>query len=973
MKRTFMSLAVSLTLIGAAHAADPDDTKQKQADPPSKSLNSVPAKQPAVPTPSGASASDQAVQLNGVQVTGVRASLAESVALKREADTVSDSISSEDVGKFPVRNVADALQRITGVQVNRSYGEGSTINLRGLPSDMVMNVYNGRQLPSPEGGRSIDYSILPTDFIRSLTVYKSPTADMPLTGLAGTVSIEPIKPLELKDRLTAINVTGIYDYNSKKGDPELSAFYADKFLDNTLGFAIGGQYSKRAVAKDWSSSWYFEPRQEVPPGSGSALYPNGFDANHNGVYTDTYRLWHYTDDREEFGTRARKSFTAMLQWHPNETLDLHSDYLYSWQRDDITPAAIEVRNTNAAGAFSNTVTDPYNDIVAMHVANNQIFSSAYTGNELKLMQSLGVGGTWTPNDKWTVEAGADTGKASDKLNSNQLLAYTYQDTWYDLRTDPGGLPSWGFSNPNFNLLDPNNYYINGIRGSLTRNKNEVHSGHINATFQTDLGWLKSIQFGANKSSNSFGQNGYSVYTNDIPELAQLTGQPVVTCPVVGGNCISAAPYMRLAPTGGNYLNSYSGASTFPKGFLYADPYGLFGKYSIAQLTAAFPGFLQYSPSANVDEKILAQYLRLNFGSDDDRWSATLGIRHEKADTSVRTYSVVMDKILYDPNADQFTDQANPTMKASVLSAASTSKGQWLPSFTFKYSINDDWLVRLAAAREMTRPNLNNLSQSQSLEILQTPTGGGNPLADTSSGNPRLEPYLANSYDASVEWYFSKEGMASATVFYKDVSNWEFSSQEYKTYPINLVGGGTRDIPFLVTSVANGAGLKIKGLELSYQQPFTFLPAPWDGFGVVANYTYVDASDVTNKATGVTTPTLGISKTSYNASVYYEKEKFNLRASYNYRGGYRGAYQNGPGSVQGPLDYWGVAPIYTKAYGQVDLSGGYKVNDWCEVNISLMNVLNKPDYEDYEVIGNQKYLHAYWQEGRIAQVGVHMKF
>lgn len=972
MKRSFLSAAIGLALIAAAHASVPADAEQQQ--PGSASANAQPAPKPQA----GASASDtasaagQPVEMSEIQVTGVRASLAESVALKREADTVSDSISSEDVGKFPVRNIADALQRITGVQVNRSYGEGSTINLRGLPPDMVMNTYNGRELPSPQGSRSVDYSILPTDFIQSLTIYKSPTADMPLTGLAGTVNIEPIKPLSLKERLVSVNVTGIYDYNSKKGNPEISAFFGDKFLDNTLGIAIGGQYSKRAIAKDWSSSWYFEPRQEVAPGV-SPLYPNGFDANHNGVYTDTYRLWHYTDDREEFGTRERKSLTGMLQWHPNESFEFHGDYLYSWQRNNITPAAVEIRNTNAAGAFSNTVTDPNNDIIAMNVANNQIFASAFTGRDLVLLQSLGAGGTWTPNEKWTIEAGASKGEASEKNNANQLLAYTYQDTWYDMRTDRGGLPSWGFSNPNFNLLDANNYYINGIRGSLTRNKNEQHAGHINVTFQSDLGWLKSVQFGVNQSSNYFGQNGYSVYTNDIPVLAQLAGQPVVTCPVVGGNCISAAPYMRLAPTGGNYLDSYSGGSRFPKNFLYADPYGFFSRYSIAQLVAAIPGFLQYSPSANVNERVLAEYLRLNFGDADDRWSATLGIRHESTDTSVRTYSVVMDKIVYDPNADQFASQANPTMKASVLSETSSSRGQWLPSFTFKYSINDDWLLRLAAAKEMTRPNLNNLSQSQYLEILQTPTGGGYPLADTSSGNPHLEPYLANSFDASIEWYFSKEGMASATVFYKDVSNWEFSAQEHKTYPIHLVDGTTRDIPFLVSTIANGGGLKIKGVELSYQQPFTFLPAPWDGFGVVANYTYVDAGDVTNKATGVTTPTLGISKNSYNVSVYYEKENFNLRLAYNYKGGYPGAYQMGPGSPSGPLDYWGVAPVYTKGYGQLDFSGGYRVNEWCEVNFSVMNVLNKPDYQDYVQIGSQKYLHAYWQEGRIAQIGLHMKF
>ena len=227
MKRSFLSAAIGFALIATAHASAPADAEQQQ--PSSASANAQPASksQAGASTSDTTSASGQPVEMSEIQVTGVRASLAESVSLKREADTVSDSISSEDVGKFPVRNIADALQRITGVQVNRSYGEGSTINLRGLPPDMVMNTYNGRELPSPQGSRSVDYSILPTDFIQSLTIYKSPTADMPLTGLAGTVNIEPIKPLSLKERLVSVNVTGIYDYNSKKGNPEISAFFGD--------------------------------------------------------------------------------------------------------------------------------------------------------------------------------------------------------------------------------------------------------------------------------------------------------------------------------------------------------------------------------------------------------------------------------------------------------------------------------------------------------------------------------------------------------------------------------------------------------------------------------------------------------------------------------------------------------------------------------------------------------------------------
>ena len=186
---------------------------------------------------------DATAAQSDIVVTGIRASLSNAAALKRDNAAIVDAISAEDIGRFPDQNLADSLQRVTGVQITRSLGEGSQISVRGLSPDFTRIQYNGRTITST-GGRSFDFSSLTSDFVSAVEVYKTPTADMIEGGLSATVNVATAKPLDYgKDRYL-LAVEGIYEPNAKKVGPHVTA-YVSKMLGDDVGIYVGADYQKR--------------------------------------------------------------------------------------------------------------------------------------------------------------------------------------------------------------------------------------------------------------------------------------------------------------------------------------------------------------------------------------------------------------------------------------------------------------------------------------------------------------------------------------------------------------------------------------------------------------------------------------------------------------------------------------------------------------------------------------------------------
>lgn len=254
------------------------------------------------------------MEIEEIVVTGIRQSLARSVEAKRIADVVSDVIAAEDIGKFPQQNIAESLQRITGVQITRSKGEGQLVSVRGLDPKFTQVLYNGRQLPAASGSRSFDFTILSADFIRELQIGKTPTADQREGGVAATINVQTARPLDIGKRRAAMRLEGIHESNPDSTQPHLSAFYNDVFADNTFGVALGVDYGKRDLQVERFEAFGFEPGVEAnraPP----------LDYNVDGDFNDSFAFNHAANYGMDIGERERKSFMAAFQYRPNAAFE----------------------------------------------------------------------------------------------------------------------------------------------------------------------------------------------------------------------------------------------------------------------------------------------------------------------------------------------------------------------------------------------------------------------------------------------------------------------------------------------------------------------------------------------------------------------------------------------------------------------------------------------------------------------------
>jgi iron complex outermembrane receptor protein len=270
---------------------------------------------------------------DAIVVTGIRGGIERAVRIKRDADSIVDVISAEDIGRFPDVNVAESVQRITGVQINRTRGEGRSVNIRGLPDTFTLVTLNGRSVPNALNdlfagfSRSFDFSALSPEFVRTLEVYKSPTADIEDGGLSGTVNVRTPHALDIGKRVLSFSAQAEHESNSGKVSPRVAALYADSFLDGRLGLTIGGSYTQRRpqthqIATTWNT---VTEAQGVPLGGGSD------DLNGDGRI-EPGRLVRipgviigdmFTEDNR------RLSGIASVQFRPGDTIELFADAFYT--------------------------------------------------------------------------------------------------------------------------------------------------------------------------------------------------------------------------------------------------------------------------------------------------------------------------------------------------------------------------------------------------------------------------------------------------------------------------------------------------------------------------------------------------------------------------------------------------------------------------------------------------------------------
>jgi TonB-dependent receptor len=880
-----------------------------------------------------------------VVVSGIRASLMSSLATKRLQEGVVDAVSAEDAGKFPDTNIAESLQRVTGVQIQRNSGEGRYISVRGLGPEFNNVLVNGRTMTSDTGGREFSFDLLSSDLISKAIVYKTSQPFLPEGGIGSTVDIQTARPLSGKaGHSGVISVSGSYDSESTKKTPNISGMYSFANAARTFGVVGSLSYTDRA-SKQISAvndAWNYRDLAMIN-GDLNSKGLTAADVTHKTVYMP--QSFGYQQEDE---TRKRLVGNFSVQFNPSADWKLTADALYSRlnQRNNVIAVSdwiipqqvgVKLDSNNQVVSFMRPGMNFQLNNPALDRSNNSHDMIAKGADRLSITQALGLNSKWNLAPEWKLEGDLWHSRTTSDWPGMWAVAGMLPQNG-DLLTF-GATPTVTFGD---SIADPTAVHAHSVSYSRNHSADQLHEGRVNLSWNHEIGYFKGINTGLSYSKRSFGGvnygadswNAFSGYHVPLPS-SLFTVTPLGN---VFGSGVEAPPsYLRFDPYA--YMAYLNQPSLLP---LTNNP----AKYSDLSKFPNGPMAIDYTKPQTHDVTEKVSNLFLDSKWEGERWSGNVGVRM----VHVSSVSTGASRALL--SAEHNTTELiyyNLTYGDNVPTSVSNSYSNVLPSGNLKFDLTDDTVLRLGASRTLTRPPLSQMGVNNSY---------GNRYHDvqTGGGNPYLQSMLSNNYDVSYEWYLSKTNYVSAAAFMKNISNFLEQKRIDTTLP-QFPGEVVHD-----TRIRNGQKGRIKGVELAGQYAFDNAIPLLQGFGVAANYTFVDAVAERNSNAGVATPTCaypGLSKQSYNASLFFENSKFQARTSYNWRNHF--TINCGGGSTQ---------PRNRAAYGQIDGSLRYNLTPSISVYLDAINIRND---KAHEYANNENQFLSLEEVGRRYNFGVRMAF
>lgn len=864
-----------------------------------------------------------------IVVTGVRASLSSAQSIKQNADQIVDSIVAEDIGKLPDRNVAEALQRITGIQIQRNFGEGSQVAIRGL--SQVRTEINGRDIFTANSGRNLSLEDVPSELLAGVDVYKNPSAELIEGGLGGLINLRTRKPFDFDGfKFSASGSLNHYDlYETTK--PQANLLVSNRWDTGIgeIGLLVDVAYQETAFRQDQISSQPFFLLNEAV--AADAATAAGLGRTGQPTY-----LPHGVGIGQYLGDRRRIGVDVALQWRPTDTLELTAEYIrsdYKFRYGDYSFFAYTGDNPITPDFSQPFTFDDDGNFTSGTFVNVPINSNTSLERRKSVTSDYSLNAKWTPTDNLTVKGdfqyirGTTDGERSIViLNSNaERLFQEVGNGVPSMVITPDANPA----NGNGNLLDPASYATSpgGYLDHIERAVGTEYAGRIDAEYRFDDSFLRSISAGVRYTDRS------AVTDSSTYAYYGLTG------------ALADDLYQTRVFRG----NLYRGDAAVPEGALFfnrgivldydATREALAPYVSEGQRQALLDG-VGYVPSDRntQGEKTYTGYAVARFGIDSGfRVDGNIGVRVIKTEVSTDGFSVETPQI----TGPDGIPMNGPIRFVPISADASYTKV--LPSLNLRFHLMDGLQLRLAASKGLTRPDFNQLNPN--INIVELNSGGNRRTA--SSGNANLRPLEADQLDASLEWYFSKTGSLYGAAFYKKVDGFIANVTSTETFDF---GNG----PFVVdvTRPLNGDNGKIKGFEVGGNAFFDFLPGIWSGFGVQANYTYVDskapspdAQDTSGNRLNV--PLEKLSKHSYNLIGFYDRGPISARVAYNWRSSFvvttRG---NGSGNL----------PIFNAARGQVDASLTYTFTPNFALTVDGVN-LTDTENKTYYGIPNRPQSHV----------------
>ncbi|WP_246616986.1 TonB-dependent receptor [Sphingomonas yunnanensis] len=884
---------------------------------------------------------------NEVVVTGYRRSLSDARDIKRDSVIQKDVIVAEDIAKFPELNLAESLQRVAGVQITREAGEGRRISLRGLGPDFARVQLNGMEVlgnvDSAQDSRgqrtrdrAFDFNIFASELFSRVEVEKTFQAAQKEGGMAGTVGLFTGRPFDYApgSKGALVGRLGTNQY-TKDAQPRVAGLLSYNW-DNEVGVLVSAAWSRRRTTEQGHNTYNYD---RPDAGTLRDLVDKGLDISSLSAVQQRKFLsgdLYFADGNRLSSWNARQKrlgITAAVQWRPAANLLLTLDGLYgrlTTAREELHLATRPLESDGSV-AFDTPAGNPWpaafqtastiNDLrwdSSDYVTRTDVTGTTFGSENRRSLnktrfRSIELTGTWDANDALTIDGHVGYQKSTYRT--------PYDDKFY-MRATGNLIADYGedgrsaaFDYPGWNPTDPANYAMDSFYYRSFNNESELREGVGNLRFKVS----PALTLRAGIAYHRFEQDGIDLFYDDDVNGTRAKAR---------GTSVSDITDVFRNPFGAWLIGDYA------KGFAKYNEY-----HRLGPNVDGSGGALQDIENVyTTTEETESGYLQLD-------WDTELFGKRLRGNVGARGYHTQTESTGW-IQGDSYAYLGTTDVEGSYSGV--------LPALNAVLELTPEMLLRFAATKNLNRPGLSSIAAQGSAF-----RNDDNGEITASRGNPKLQPYKDTTLDVSAEYYFGKVGLLSASVFQKWITNFignvnlENVPFSQTGIPFSTIPGATADTIVKEFSMpVNVSGTKsLTGVELAAQAQFSFLPKPLDGLGVVANYTFVDApKDIT-----------GISRGSYNATLYYETNRWGVRGAVSHRTRY---YTGRSDEVMNAGTRGFDGTTYVDAAAFVNLTAGVQLT---------FNAINLTNQKETQFWGQNRYLYNQTQSGTTYMGGFSFKF
>jgi TonB-dependent receptor len=847
---------------------------------------------------------DSLQSLEEVVVRGVRSSVISAQNIKMNAQQITDSIVAEDIGKLPDNSVAEALQRVTGVQITRMNGEASGVMVRGLPD--VVTTLNGRNIFTTNG-RSISLADIPADLLQRVDVKKSVSADDLAGGIAGVIDVRLRRPFDFDDGLTmAGGVRAVHSAQAESTDPVGSVTVNNNWDTNAgrFGAMLSMSYQDRGFMDQ--VNFNTAPALTTVAGVRPADAPDSLPAMADGYTPGMETLMPGVIGQYfRYGDRNRTSFNGAFQWSPNDNAEYYAEvFQVSYEQDSQLNFWVPLPFIDANRGYVSEFKGDTNVVKEFVNADSgfplQITSNQSFANSSDTLQ-VAFGGEWNRGNLTIESDFAYTESEAENRGFILDLGFFVPTVIYDFSRNNSGASDVTLRNADgsaYDLFNEANYELWQYFDSYSRQKSKELAWSADFNYAFDDGAITSVDFGTrlaqrktyNQSADPGGRGNISggrIGLDQFPGMADTTPDDFLS------DVVDLSTSQWLTPSA-SYIMENRASIREAMGYAPTDPY--------------FRDELLFDNQ----EDNYAVYAKANY---------ELEVAGMVLDGQVGARVVKLDSIIRG-NSVEVTD-AGETVTPVDLDYTDT---EFLPSASARLQITDDLHARAAISTSVTRPGFNALNPATAVfQPNETVAATG------SGGNPNLESTKSTNYDLSLEWYFAPASSVSGAYFYRDLNGRIETFGRIEQY---------NGQDFFVTRPGNTGDGYLEGVELAYTQFFDMLPSFWSGLGVQANITLMDGEQETPPDLEGNTemmPISSVSDKSYNLVLLYEYEKVSARLAYNWRSDFVASFSQDGAQPGNELN--------VKDSDSLDAAFNYDINDNFTVSVEATNLTDSV-YGDY---------------------------